>query len=211
MHDDGRDLEHFGHLMRALCELYDKPFSLEKVEIYYNALTRYPLEDVQRAFNAHAADPERGMFMPKPADVVRHLEGTGTARAQAAWTRVYDALRHVGPWQSVVFDDPRIHAVLSDMGGWIALGQLQEKEAPFRAREFETRYRAYLERPPREYPRQLLGHTAHAALMAGHPAPAPVLVGDPDAARQVYLAGGDTARPGLTRLDAAALLPGATG
>ncbi len=49
---------------------------------------------------------EAGQFPPKPADLIRFLDGTGESRAMGAWSLVERTLRRIGPYQSLVFDDP---------------------------------------------------------------------------------------------------------
>jgi len=81
--------------------------------------------------------------MPKVADVIKMLQGSTQDSALTAWAKVDKAVRSIGTQMSVAFDDPLIHKVIQDMGGWLGLGQRQEAEWPFVAKEFETRYRGF--------------------------------------------------------------------
>ena len=109
-----------------------------------------------------------------------------------AWAKVDRAVRQVGTWQSVVFDDALIHRVLHDMGGWLALERKTEDDWPFVAKEFQNRYRGYRGRSERpDYPPVLVGATQAHNSRVGGGAPAPVLIGDAGQARAV-LAGGTT-------------------
>ncbi len=56
------------------------------------------------------------------------LGGSTQDAALAAWSKVDRAVREVGPYQSVAFDDALIHRVLFEMGGWIPLGSKTEDE-----------------------------------------------------------------------------------
>lgn len=103
----------------------------------------FDLAAVKDALNRHCVNPDNGQFMPKPADVVKLLQGSSQDGALVAWAKVDRAVRQVGTYSTVVFDDPIIHRVVQDMGGWVALGDKREKEWPFVAKEFENRYRGY--------------------------------------------------------------------
>ncbi|MCP5197679.1 MAG: hypothetical protein H6974_12985 [Gammaproteobacteria bacterium] len=60
-------------LTGCLTEIYDKAISPGLLDVWFGALEPYELTDVQAALLAHIADPERGGFAPKPADIIRHL------------------------------------------------------------------------------------------------------------------------------------------
>jgi hypothetical protein len=53
--------------------------------------------------------------MPKPADIVRNLQGTASDRSLIAWGKLLEAMRRVGAYRSVAFDDGAIHAAVEDM------------------------------------------------------------------------------------------------
>ena len=66
------------------------------------------LRAVADALNRHAVNPDNGQFLPKPADIVRLINGNTVDRALVAWSTVERAIRSTGPYQSVVFDSPEI-------------------------------------------------------------------------------------------------------
>ncbi|EOW9280235.1 TPA: hypothetical protein PX780_003569, partial [Vibrio cholerae] len=95
-----------------------------------------------------------------------------------------------GAWTSVMFDDALIHRVISDMGGWVELCKVDDREYPFKQKEFLTRYQAYLLRDEvGEYPRLLQGIADHQNQQKGFDMQAPVAVGDWSKAAQVYTRG----------------------
>jgi hypothetical protein len=111
----------------------------------------------------------------------------------------------------VAFDDPLIHAVLLDMGGWICVGGKSDSEWPFVQREFENRYRGYASRRiTPDYPPVLTGiasatndskrHEFRPEL-AGYRGAKPVLIGSPEQA-QAVISGGIECATGakITRL-----------
>lgn len=189
-------------LAGCLNALYEKPVSPVLIDIWFNALAHYPLDEISAAFCRHVTDPDHGQFPPKPADIVRAIDGGGDGRALAAWTKVDKTLRCVGGWRSVCFDDALIHVCIDAMGGWIKLCETLGEELPFRQQEFAKRYRALLLTPPKVYPPHLVGRSEAANALGGWPVEPPLLIGDRDRASAVQLSGTDSGRevlkPALT-------------
>lgn len=195
------DFEEFSQVVNAAAELYGKPMSPMVLALWWGALKPYDLAAVREGLSRHMQNPDTGQFMPKPADVIKFIGGTTQDGALIAWAKADRALRTVGTYQSVTFDDPTINAVLQDMGGWISLGTKTEDEWPFVAKEFENRYRGYRLRGEFEYPKWLPGIAeAHNAQNAQRIAP-PVLIGDEKLAKQVLLGGTNKQRIGFNQLD----------
>ncbi len=143
-------------------------------------------------------NPDRKWGMPTPADLIVLLQGDSRRYAFKAWSQVVTAVRTVGRYNSVVFDNPLIHCVIRDMGGWIYLCQQPEKELPFLRHEFEKRYRDYQGKPHVSYPRSLKGSLEHDNQVQGFSQQSdPILLGDPERALAVYNNGvkQKTARP----------------
>ena len=176
----------FAQSMAAIGEIYGKDISEVMIGIYWNALKPYPTEDVQRAFQGHTRDTDNGQFFPKPADLLRHIEGNKDGRALQAWSKAYKAICSYGRRNSVVFDDPAIHAVISEMGGWIEFAGVTEEELPFRAREFEKRYRAMLITGVQKCETILIGMDDAQNIRSGfQETPKPFLLGDVIKAKQI--------------------------
>ena len=188
---EGREREELVLVLTDVYELYGKECSRGLHALWWEALKGYSMAEVRGALSAHVTNPDRGQFLPKPADIRRCLEGSSETRALQAWTKVDQATRRIGPWESVAFDDPIIHAVLADMGGWTVLGEVAEDEWPFRRNEFVRRYQGYVVRPPASFPRTLTGHVAEYNGRLGGQMPLPRLVGDAQRATQTYLAGAE--------------------
>lgn len=184
------DFAQFCEVWTATATSYDKKVTAMSLRLAYEVLRGYTLDDVKRAITAHMRNPDVGQFQPKPADVIRQIEGTTGDAALAAWTKVERAIRSTGTYASVAFDDPLIHATIEDMGGWIKLGSVKEEELPFRAREFSQRYRAYTQRPPEAPPRYLPGISEQHNAAGGHEPPKIRLLGDVDKARAMLASGG---------------------
>lgn len=179
----------FAKAMTGVAEIHGRKLSTEQFALYWETLKSYALTDVIGAVQRHMADPDVGQFMPKPADIIRQIDGSGDSQAMRAWTKAITAVRRVSTYATVVFDDWRIHAVVNDMGGWIALGTISDDELPFKAREFEKRYRGYRTDVP--YPAKLIGREEAHNTSMGVPPPAPVLIGDQRMAALTHECGSD--------------------
>ena len=185
-----RDFDSFVDIIQVIAEQYGKRLSDGVIALYWQGLQDYDFAAVKEALGRHVRNTDSGMFMPKIADIRKMLEGTTQDSALQAWVKVDKAVKHVGPWRSVVFDDPLIHRVLSDMGGWISLGDKDKDEWPFIAKEFENRYRAYrsIGSNP-EYPGVMIGLTEASNNKTGHQSEAPMLIGSAEVASKVLSLG----------------------
>lgn len=193
MTDD--DKRQFVTLMTGLADYHRTPLSTAVLQIYWDGLKDFSIGSIEQAISVHIKTGvgDNLKFMPKVPELASLMVGTAKDAGALAWTKVRQAIQRVGTGSSVAFDDPIIHAVIDDMGGWIQMGHKQERELPFIAAEFERRYRAYaqrLERP--SFPPRLIGYFEAQNGQAGFQADPPVLIGDPEAAMRV-LAG---AHPG---------------
>jgi hypothetical protein len=191
------DAKAFRTLLAGVFALYGKDLPELVLSVWWQAMRPYDFEAVKDALNRHAVNPDNGQFLPKPADVVRLIEGGSQDAALQAWAKVDMAMRRVGNYVSVAFDDPIIHRALQDMGGWIDLGLKTEDEWPFVRNHFTSLYRGYRARMvPVDYPRYLPGIIDAENGPRGFEREKPVLIGDPARARQVLDGGSD--RPALT-------------
>lgn len=191
------ELGQFKTALQKVFALYDKQLSTILLDVWWEALQPYTLQEVTRALTVHVRNPDTGQYLPKPADVIKALRGTSANTAQSAWTKVDGAVRKVGPHKSVAFDDPIIHRVIQDMGGWIRMNEHTNDEWPFVQREFENRYRGFSvtgEIP--EYPRLLMGiaeaHNKREKIrIAADLQEKPALIGDASKA-ELVISGGES-------------------
>jgi hypothetical protein len=184
---------------------YRVPFSKFTGSVWLSAMQPFDFDAVADALNRHCVNPDTGQYLPKPADVVKMLQGTTQDSALIAWSKVDRAVRVVGPWPDVVFDDALIHRVLSEMGGWISLGERSAKDWDFVRNEFVTRYRGYRMRSERpEYHPVLTGAANASNALEKQNRAKPVLIGDQRLALAVMKGGVDTLHIGITPLSAMA-------
>lgn len=195
------DQARFAALLTDVLAFYGQAVSGFALSVWWEACRSFEYEAVQRALSRHAMDPERGMFAPKPADVVRQVQGTPTDRAARAWSITLDAASRVGAYTDVVFDDPIIHACIEDMGGWVALCRTDTERLSYLQHRFTEAYRAYSNRGDlTTYPRKLTGDRSPDEVYQsrGLPPPKPVLIGDPARAQLVLTNGSAAGRLQIT-------------
>lgn len=198
------DKPEFLKTLKGVHDFYRKDMTKFAGSTWWAAMQPYDLAAVLDALGRHAMNPDGGQFMPFPADVVRMLSGGTADAALQAWANVDRAVRQVGTYRDVGFDDALIHRVVYEMGGWIAFGQKSEDEWPFVAKEFVTRYRGYRMRSlVPDYPRVLTGIANAKNSERGAEQEPPVLIGNPEIAARV-IAGG-TATPLLQFTPASAV------
>lgn len=196
-----RDRKRLSHCLLAASEVYGREVSEGVALVWWNALQGYEIEAVEAAFQRHLTSPDSGQFMPKPADIVRILAGTSQDGAMVAWAKVDKAVRTVGTYASVTFDDAIAMRVLQDMGGWIALGTKSLDDWPFVANEFRTRYVGYRQRGETpEHPSRLVGIAEADNVRRGLKGGEAVLIGDPLKARAIADGGTDRPAIGIQRM-----------
>lgn len=204
------DRVEFGKLMSEVMAYYGKDASKFVLDLWFSSCEPFEIEVIRKALTGHAKDAERGVFAPKIADIVRQLAGTRTDRAMLAWGRVFEAMGSIGAYTDVVFDDPAIHAVIEDLGGWPKVCRYPSEEISYLQHNFCTSHKAYTQSGAYAYPARLMGDRSPDGEYErrGLPLPAPVVIGDVDAAGAVYSGGSLAGRVQMTKVKSLADLAG---
>lgn len=201
-----QDRKRFAACLLACAEIYGKPISDSLASVWWASLKTWDIDAVEDAFGRHFRSPDTGQFAPKPADIIKLLAGTAIDASMQAWGKVDAAVRRVGPYASVTFDDPIAQRVVEDMGGWISLGTKDDDGWPFVGNEFRTRYQAYRSRGETpQHQARLIGIAEAENARRGLKSPEilgreHVLIGDQSRARQVALSGVDKPMIGISRV-----------
>lgn len=187
MQDDKQTKIDFAAILNAvMVGMYGKPeLQRESLAMWFMALQRFELSEVRAALSRHVGDPDRGQFPPRPADIVRQIDGSNAGAAPIAWGKVVRAISQAGSYVNVVFDDAAIHAAIADLGGWPEICRTTNDELPFVQRRFESAYRSYRERGAFDYPARLLGSHAISNASRGFDIGGSLLIGDPAACKLV--------------------------
>ena len=133
-----------------------------QIEWAFEVLKDQEIGQIKHALIMHARDQHAGQYQPKPADVIRHIEGSiddRKAAAAFAYAKAIDAISSVtgGSYGSVVFDDPAImYAIQCGFSGWVNF--CNAKQHDFDRKKFCDEYANYREGLP--YPKCLDGQCA---------------------------------------------------
>lgn len=194
------ELPAFSELLSDALAFWRQDVSRFTISVWWHACAGYDMEQVRKALTVHAMDPERGQFAPKPADIVRALEGTHTDRALVAWGKALEAMQRVGSYRSVAFDDPAIHATVEDMGGWPKLCSEPFDALTHTQRRFCELHRTHSKQAALAYPPILIGINDAQNRSDGRSMQPPVLIGIADKARAVIEGGSDQTRAPMAGL-----------
>lgn len=151
-------------VVSAALSIYNDSVTEQSARIWINALERFDVDDIQRAFSLYVQTSDNGHFSPKPADIIRTISGTNTDRAKEAWSKVERAVKTYGHYRTVIFSDPIIHRVIYDLGGWVKICMINdEKELHFLGIDFEKRYSGYMNRGKIPvFPNRLVGQEEYS-------------------------------------------------
>jgi hypothetical protein len=180
------DLENFSKLIETVFLIYGKDVD-SVIDIYFNALSGYTFEKVKDALSKYIKNPDTGTYLPKPSDIIKILEGDSRQRSLAAWDKAFKSISRYGCNVSVIFDDEIIHAVISDMGGWISFCmEPNESNKKFIEKEFCRRYEYYLNGWSVKYPKILYGILDTQNSSNGYKSNYLEIVGDKNKALEIY-------------------------
>lgn len=196
MNHNEQDRTAFAEIWTGAYGLYGRTVTNSMLDLSFAALQNFSISDVSRGVTAHIRNPDTGQFPPKPADVIKHICGNSQSAGGEAWAKVDRAIRCVGNYRSVVFDDPKIHAAIDRLGGWQKIALTGNDEYPFLQNKFLKLYQGFTVQPPETFPRKLIGACEHensnnSSFQRGRPQDEPVMIGDAEQARLVYQGGGE--------------------
>lgn len=87
------DFDDFAALLGDVWGLKGQALTGGQKAMFFRALAAYPLEEVRAGLDAHIKHPDRGRFLPMPADVVAQINGMvaddGRPGAEEAWATVF--------------------------------------------------------------------------------------------------------------------------
>lgn len=189
MIESKQEMARFATLITGLADYYKQKLSAGVIRLYWEGLKQFDFEAVEQAAWAHTQRPDdESHFMPRIGDLKKVIEGSTSDQGQIAWSKVDRAVRTVGPYWDVAFDDPIIHRVIADMGGWVQINSAEDKNWPFVAKEFINRYQAFkMTGQQPEHERYLIGMATAHNQAAGiyYDKPNVRLLGNVDKARQI--------------------------
>ena len=142
---DNSDLKAFEKIMTSLNELYGDPSKQTsdlKMELYFNALKDLSIEQLNDAVNI-LCQTKTMRTWPLPAEIRQAVEGNPQDKAQLAFDKLLLAVRSIGPYQTVIFDDPAIHAYIMSYGGWAEICDKTTEDWKYMRNDFVRGYSGY--------------------------------------------------------------------
>lgn len=86
------DFSEFSEMLDAVCGLLSRGAyrpNATNTALWFRALAAHPLATVRAGFDAHVTDPDRGRFVPTPADILAKIQGAeqddGRPGPEEAW------------------------------------------------------------------------------------------------------------------------------
>ena len=128
--------------------------------MYFNILINYSIDQVKQGLSKHAIDPKHGTFFPKPADIVRNIDGESIStedRAMVAWMAVEAAIGSVGSYGTLKLEDKQAMMAIKSMGSWQQLCATDRDKLAFKRQEFIANYKALDNTPVEMLPSSLAG------------------------------------------------------
>jgi len=90
---------HFIELISQMMTFYGQDITKFAHDVWWEACKPFALDVVQQALAQHVMDAERGQWCPKPADIIRQIQGTQIANARAVQelVRIIKTTQEDGP------------------------------------------------------------------------------------------------------------------
>lgn len=117
------DFLEFSTLLQNISTMmYKSTQSAEMLLFYFNALAdEMNIDQFKAALMAHTKDVKDCKFFPQPGLLLSQHKRISEQGTKQSWLRVVNAVRLIGKNRTVTFDDPKIHAAIQSMGGWVHL------------------------------------------------------------------------------------------
>ncbi len=162
----------FKTYMATLGEIHDKVISPLLMELYWKTLEPFTDEECERALKAMVTSQR---FFPKPVDILEAIQGKKENQGTEAWLKTLNAVKRIGNYQSVSFDDKAIHSVIDAMGGWEKFCMMLSEEEKWKQKEFEKLY-AVISARPGTHAKYLPGTHEMVNDLSGHRLPVEIVM-----------------------------------
>lgn len=128
-----------------LSEYFEAQPSAGLTEVYYQAFKHWEYEDFKKGCE-RVMDKRVYKGLPKIPEIKEAIYGNLEDRAALAYHTMINALKRVGSWQTVIFEDGAIGQAIDAMGGWEYVNNITIDEWKFRRKDFESLYIAHTNR-----------------------------------------------------------------
>jgi hypothetical protein len=144
------DSNKFKELIAAINETYGEQFSQAQTLLWWNMFKPHSIQVFEQAVYQHMACPDTGMFTPKPANIMKFINGTSKQNEQAlddkseiAWHVIEGEIRRIGSHTTLRMEDRQALAAVKAIGGWKKICGLTISELTWAHKEFVAAYKNY--------------------------------------------------------------------
>ena len=159
-----KDGNNFKEIIVAISVTYGEEFTPPQTLLWWNMFKPYPIEAFEKAVYRHLGDPDQGMFVPKPANIMKFIIGTVREaaqdvenRAELCWHQVMHKIQRMGSYGSLKLDDKQGVAAIKAVGGWNKVSMATYDELVWIKKEFLQAYDTYENTPLERLPSSLPG------------------------------------------------------
>ena len=126
----------------VLTEMFNKNPSKGFTLMYFETVKHLDAVDWQNSIKV-TLQTRKFTNMPLPAEILEHVQGSPEDAALIAIQKLEGAMRSVSPYDSVLFDDPALHALIEGTeGGWPGLCWMPLDDWKFEKQRFVKLYKA---------------------------------------------------------------------
>lgn len=151
----------FAEGMYALCAIFEREPNKILLNAYYAVLKGLSDEQFRSAVTV-ILKTKKFFKMPLPAELLEMVNGRPQDAAILALEKVERAIREVGSYCTVVFDDPVIHRTIESFeGGWQGICEMPLADWKFARKDFIKMYEAFSVNPGLNAPVKLIGRIEH--------------------------------------------------
>ena len=139
------DFQEFCAILSATIMLIKPEFVPTKqyMDFYFLTLKDFDIVQIRRALTKHIQNPVTGMYIPKPADLMKYLKPTTGNDAARQWSIVMQAISSCGGrYSNVYFEDVITNTIIHEMS-WGNICNITDTSEPFERKRFLQAYENY--------------------------------------------------------------------
>lgn len=163
------DRQRFSAMMFMLAEIFKESLSEPRIDVYWDILEEYPIDDILKAAKMILQTKTIKVF-PLPAEFISVIDQPDI-KALDAWQSILKAIEYHGIYQSPTFKDPLVSNVIQSFGGWISFCMMSREQSEdqwnWTRKEFMKIYQSLNRSIEKRPPMKLIGlHEQHNELHA---------------------------------------------
>lgn len=139
------DFQEFCTVLSATIMLIKPEFVPTKqyMDFYFLTLKDFDIVQIRRALTKHIQNPVTGMYIPKPADLMKYLKPTTGNDVERQWAIVMQAISSCGGrYSNVYFEDVITNTIIHEMN-WGNICNITDTSEPFERKRFLQAYENY--------------------------------------------------------------------